>query len=127
MKGEIRITLMQINKKGNKSFEAVLNTKSESVMGTCKLVAEFSKDIVVLQKKNEMLGMRTAINGIKKSLPLQLSIESVHPNGKTSVSLLYKNYGKFVREATEKNVAEFWNLNVSHTIKWDKKGLVEIG
>ena len=62
--------------------------------------------------------MSTAICGIKKSLPMQLRIESVHKNGQTRLSLNYRNYGKFVREANESNISTFLKDNIEFTQKW---------
>lgn len=115
---KLNIILQQINKKGNVSFASSLLVDVKKVSDASKTIAEFSKDIVVLESKNRAIGMSTAICGIKKSLPMQLRIESVHKNGQTRLSLNYRNYGKFVREANESNISTFLKDNIEFTQKW---------
>ena len=115
---KLNIVLEQINKKGNVSFRSKILIDVKKVSDSSKTIAKFSKDIVVLEAKNRLVGMNTAVCGIKKSLPMQLRIESVHKNGKTKLSLTFGDYGKFVRRANEKNISQFLKNNIEFTQEW---------
>ena len=62
--------------------------------------AEFCKDIIELKKRSEERGNKSSLNGIKKSLPMQIVI------GGTNVKLSYRNFSKFAEQASKKLIAE---------------------
>lgn len=113
---KVSVIIRQINKSGNKSFEAVANVNigSAPLSDVSKEIAAFSKGIVALQEKNAKRGYPTAVNAIKKSLPVELSLVA---EGET-LTMTYRNYGKFCREATEANLRGFLKDNIEFTEKF---------
>lgn len=114
---KISVTLKQVNKKGNTSFEASANVdtgKGRKLSDVAKDVANFSKAIVTLQEKNAERGYASAVNGIKKSLPMVLTLRA----GKQELTMQYRNYGKFIREATEANIRGFLEDNIDFATKY---------
>jgi len=99
------LTLKQVNKSGNDSFKAV---KTFEIEGGKKVAmekiasdsADFCKDIIALKKRSEERGNKSSLNGIKKSLPMQIII------GGTNVKLSYRNFSKFAEQASKKLIAE---------------------
>jgi hypothetical protein len=104
----LTIELVQINKAGNTSFKASKKLDSKDVLDASQDIAKFCKGIIKLQEANEKCGYRSAVNGIKKSLPMGIVIK----HGETNIELYYKSFGKFVREATQKNIETFLKNNI---------------
>lgn len=99
------LTLKQVNKSGNDSFKAVKTFEIEGGKDVAmkKIAfdsAEFCKDIIELKKRSEERGNKSSLNGIKKSLPMQIVI------GGTNVKLSYRNFSKFAEQASKKLIAE---------------------
>lgn len=113
---KIQFSLTQKNKKGNVSFYAVKNVsvKGTKLVTASSEIAEFTRDIIELVQKNTNLGYRAAVSGIKKSLPLELKIQTA----KESVTLNYNSFGKFAHEANQKQIEEFLSNNITFVQKW---------
>lgn len=99
------LTLKQVNKSGNDSFKAVKTFEIEGgkTVAMKKIAedsSEFCKDIIALKKRSEERGNKSSLNGIKKSLPMQIEISG------TNVSLAYRNFSKFVDQTSKRLIAE---------------------
>ena len=114
---KLRIELKQKNKtSGNTTFKAtanVLNIGSDNLESCSKEIAAFCKGVVDLQRKNAKRGYKNAVNCIKKTVPMQITISGVGEDSDIdTVQLYYRNFGKFVSEATEANLRGFLSDNI---------------
>ena len=112
----VQFILEQKNAKGKTSFKAVkkVNIGNNELSDVSLEIANFSKDIINLCEKNAKLGYRSAINGIKKSLPMTLKLVTEDE----TLKLSYRNYGKFCHEASKTNIKKFLKNNIEFTQKW---------
>ena len=97
------LTLKQVNKSGNDSFKAVKTFEIEggkqvAIEKIAADSAKFCRELIKLHDECEAEGFRSAMNGIKKSLPMQIVISG------TKIEMNYRNFGKFVREGNESQV-----------------------
>ena len=97
------LTLKQVNKSGNESFNAfkafeIEGGKDVAMKKIAEDAAKFCRDLVKLHEECEAEGFRAAVNGIKKSLPMQIVISG------TKIEMSYRNFGKFVKEGNEAQV-----------------------
>ena len=97
------LTLKQVNKAGNDSFKAVKafeieGGKDVAMKKIAENAAKFCRDLIKLHEECEADGFRSAVNGIKKSLPMQIVISG------TKIEMSYRNFGKFVKEGNEAQV-----------------------
>ena len=97
------LTLKQVNKSGNESFHAtnvfeIEGGKDVAMKKIAEDAAKFCRALIKLHEECEADGFRSAVNGIKKSLPMQIVISG------TKIEMSYRNFGKFVREGNEAQV-----------------------
>lgn len=111
---KLNVVLSQVNKAGNVSFKAVknVNTGSKGLEIVALESAKFCADIIKLKKNVAKLGYASAVNGIKKSLPMNLTIVGLDDADDINLSLEWVSFGKFANEATEAKLRKFFELNI---------------
>lgn len=111
---KLNVVLSQVNKAGKVSFKAVknVNTGSKGLEIVALEAAKFCADIVKLKKNVAKLGYASAVNGIKKSLPMNLTIIGLDDADDVNISLEWGSFGKFANEATEAKIRKFFELNL---------------
>ena len=117
---ELNVVLTQVNKSGNVSFEAKrkLNIGENEVSHVSLEIAAFCKDISKLCKSNANLGFASAVSGIKKSLPMSITLQGLGDDDDVNVSLEYRNFGKFVENTTETKLRKFLKNNIEFAEKY---------
>jgi len=117
----LQVSLTQTNKKGGVSFKAtkLINVgKDGATSDVATEISSFCKDINTLCDKNKERGYNNAVNGIKKSLPMTIEISSLNEEDAVNLSMEYRNFGKFSREATKANLKGFLADNIEFQEKW---------
>ena len=111
---KLNVVLSQVNKAGKVSFKAVknVNTGSKGLEIVALETAKFCADIIKLKKNVAKLGYASAVNGIKKSLPMNLTIIGLDDADDVNISLEWGSFGKFANEATEAKIRKFFELTL---------------
>lgn len=106
---ELKFIITQESKNGTVSFRAakVVNIGGADPATVSKDIAGFSKAVIELVQKNKANGYGSAFSGIKKSLPLSISIQSVDVDDDINLRLDYKNFGRFLHEANQTQIESF--------------------
>lgn len=115
----LQFKLLQVNKAGNVSFEAVKTVnvgKNGNIADISKEIASFTCDIIKLVKANKRIGFASAVSGIKKSLPMQIRISAMDEETE-NVALQFRNFGKFAEETTPHFVEKFLRNNIEFVQK----------
>lgn len=108
--------LTQSSKNGERSFEIrkTVNLGNSPISSVSLEIANFCKDIIELCQKNEKVGYKSAVSNIRKSLKTTLTITSEEE----TLSLEYRNFGKFAHNSTRENIQSFLKNNIEFTQKW---------
>jgi len=111
---KLSVVLKQVNKAGKVSFKAVkaVNTGSAGLEVVALEAAKFCSDIVKLKNNVAKLGYASAVNGIKKSLPMSLTIIGLDDADDVNISLEWGSFGKFANEATEAKIRKFFEFTL---------------
>jgi len=111
---KLSVVLKQVNKAGNVSFKAVkaVNTGNAGLEVVAIESAKFCSDIIKLKNNVAKLGYASAVNGIKKSLPMQLDIVGLDDADDVNIQLSWNSFGKFANESTEAKIRKFFELNI---------------
>lgn len=101
------IKLSQKNTKGEAVFSATAKfnlPEGDEFAAFGKELANFAHETLQYQQRSKSRGINTAM--IRKTLPVNITIASIDDNDDLQVELYFKNFGKFISEATEQTVAE---------------------
>lgn len=111
----VNVNLTQTNRQGNKSFEASkkVNIGDSGIESVSLEISDFINDLQKLIKANLKLGYNP-VNGLKKSLPLTLTLATEED----TLVLSFKNFGKFADKATKKQMQTFLSNNIEFADKW---------
>lgn len=111
---KFNVVLKQVNKNGGVSFRAVknVNAGSKGLDVVSLEVSTFCADIIKLKKNVTKLGYASSVNGIKKSLPMQLDVIGLDDANDINIKLEWNSFGKFAENATQKKLQKFFDLNI---------------
>ncbi len=112
----VNVSITQVNKSNLVSFEATkqINVgESGGLEDSASEISIFISDLRALIAKNAECGYKNAVNGLKKSLPLVLALSSEED----SLTLKYRNFGKFAETALQPTIEQFLRNNIEFTLK----------
>lgn len=103
---KLQFLIRQVNNKDQVVFTAnkVVNIGNSEIESVSKEIAVFCKDLQELMEFNKTVGLSHNY-GLRKSLKTDFIIQGLDEFDDVSVSIGYRNFGKFVSE-TETNVIE---------------------
>tara|TARA_R110002020_G_scaffold379987_1_gene591207 strand:+ start:465 stop:827 length:363 start_codon:yes stop_codon:yes gene_type:complete len=110
----LNVILTQINNKGNETFKATnLNVETTNeVSSISSEIAHFVKETIKTVDKLKSLGINQ--NGIKKSQPLNITLQGLGDFEDVNIEFAIKNFGKWASDKTENEISEAISLTVNY-------------
>ena len=110
----VNVILSQVNNKGNETFNAQANSLEigNEVSEISNEIAHFVKETIKTTDKLKKLGINR--NGLKKSQPLDITLQGLDGFEDVKIDFTIKNFGKWADSKTEKGIAKALKITVDY-------------